>query len=153
MPQRLLQQQKSIALIAHDFKKKELIDWAIANKEVLKHHLLYATGTTGKLLEEALQQPVQKMLSGPLGGDQEIGALIAKGKIDVMIFFSDPMDVQPHDSDVKALSRLGIAWNIPIANNESSADFILTSPFMSSEYTVQIPDYSAYLHRKIKDEN
>ncbi|WP_447642206.1 MULTISPECIES: methylglyoxal synthase [Chitinophagaceae] len=149
--ERKLGSSKIIVLIAHDHKKNELVDWAKRNKALLAPHTLYATGTTGKLIEEALGQPVIKMLSGPLGGDQEIGAFIANGKIDVMIFFSDPMEMQPHDSDVRALMRLGTAWNIPMAMNEASADFIMTSPSMNSDYTIVIPDYSKYLHRKIKD--
>lgn len=150
--ERNLTASKAIALIAHDHKKAELVNWVIRNKEGLAAHTLYATGTTGKLIEEALGQPVIKMLSGPLGGDQEIGAFIATGKIDVMIFFSDPMEMQPHDSDVRALVRLGTAWNIPIAMNESSADFIMTSPFMKGNYTISIPDYSSYLKRTIKED-
>ncbi|MFT4202341.1 MAG: methylglyoxal synthase [Chitinophagaceae bacterium] len=143
---------KVLALIAHDNKKAELIKWATKNKALLSAHTLYATGTTGRLLEEALGQPVIKMLSGPLGGDQEIGALIATSKIDVMIFFSDPMEMQPHDSDVRALTRIGTAWNIPMAMNEASADFIMTSPFMAEDYTIDVPDYSNYLNRKITQE-
>jgi len=149
--ERKLSSSKVIALIAHDHKKNELVEWATRNKALLAPHTLYATGTTGKLIEEALEQPVIKMLSGPLGGDQEIGAFIATGKIDVMIFFSDPMEMQPHDSDVRALMRLGTAWNIPMAMNEASADFIMTSPFMGGDYAIAVPDYSQYLHRKIKD--
>lgn len=149
---RALGASKVIALIAHDHKKNELVEWAIRNKALLAPHTLYATGTTGRLIEEALGQPVIKMLSGPLGGDQEIGAFIATGKIDVMVFFSDPMEMQPHDSDVRALMRLGTAWNIPMAMNEASADFIMTSPLMGGDYTIAIPDYSKYLHRKIKPE-
>ncbi len=142
---------KVIALIAHDNKKVELVQWAIRNKALLTPHTLYATGTTGRLIEEALAQPVVKMLSGPLGGDQEIGAFIATGKIDVMVFFSDPMEMQPHDSDVRALMRVGTAWNIPMAMNEASADFLMTSPLMGGDYAISLPDYSKYLHRKIKE--
>lgn len=149
---RTIHHKKAVALIAHDNKKKDLILWAEENKAALSAHTLYATGTTGKLIEEALGQPVHKMLSGPLGGDQEIGAMIATGQLDVMIFFSDPMEMQPHDSDVRALLRLGTAWNIPIAVNRASADFLMTSPFMSGDYTIEIPDYSSYLHRNIKGE-
>jgi len=110
---------------------------------------LFATGTTGKLMEEALDRPVKKLLSGPLGGDQQIGAMIAVGEIDIMIFFWDPMEAQPHDSDVKALLRLGVAWNIPMACDRATADFIMTSPFMNEEYESSMPDYTDYLSRQV----
>jgi len=138
---------KRIALVAHDNKKSELIEWAVYNKTALSQHRLYGTGTTGKLLEQALGQSVSKFLSGPLGGDQQIGARIAEGKIDVLIFFWDPMEAQPHDPDIKALLRLGVVWNIPIANNRASADFLLTSPLMYQDYDVILPDYTQYVKR------
>ncbi len=141
--------RKRIALIAHDNKKAELIEWALYNKTVLAGHDLIATGTTGRLLEKELDQAVKIMLSGPLGGDQQIGAMIAEGKIDVLVFFWDPMEAQPHDSDVKALLRLGVAWNILLACDRATADFIFTSPLMYQEYETQIPDYSNYLKRKV----
>jgi methylglyoxal synthase len=141
--------RKRIALVAHDNKKKDLIDWAKHNAVMLARHELIATGTTGKLLEEELDRPVKKMLSGPLGGDQQIGAMIAEGLIDVLIFFWDPMEAQPHDSDVKALLRLGVAWNILLACDRATADFLLTSPLMQEEYETQIPDYDHYLKRKV----
>jgi methylglyoxal synthase len=141
--------RKRIALVAHDNKKAELIEWAVYNKTSLARHDLIATGTTGKLLEEQLDRPVKKMLSGPLGGDQQIGAMIAEGKIDVLIFFWDPMEAQPHDSDVKALLRLGVAWNILLACDRATADFVLTSPLMQGEYEIIIPDYSQYMNRKL----
>lgn len=141
--------RKRIAMVAHDNKKKELIDWAEKNKVELARHELYATGTTGKLLEDKLDRTVRKLLSGPLGGDQQIGAMIAGGEIDVLIFFWDPMEAQPHDSDVKALLRIAIAWNCILANDSSTADFILLSPLMQDEYKVEIPDYSHYLKRRI----
>ena len=141
--------RKRIALVAHDNKKAELIEWAVYNKAVLSKHELIATGTTGKLLEEELDRPVKKMLSGPLGGDQQIGSLIAEGRIDVLIFFWDPMEAQPHDSDVKALLRLGVAWNILLACDRATADFILTSPLMQAEYEIIIPDYSGYMNRRL----
>lgn len=140
---------KRIALVAHDNKKKDLIEWAEHNKKVLSTHDLFATGTTGKLLEKQLEQPVTKLLSGPLGGDQQIGAMIAEGKLDILIFFWDPMEAQPHDSDVKALLRLGVAWNILLACDRATADFILTSPLMQTDYETQIPDYDEYLKRKV----
>ncbi|RPD43846.1 MULTISPECIES: methylglyoxal synthase [Chitinophagaceae] len=141
--------RKRIALVAHDHKKKELIDWAVQNRDMLATHELLATGTTGKLLEEKLDLPVKKLYSGPLGGDQQIGSLIAEGHIDLIVFFWDPMEAQPHDSDVKALLRLAVAWNILMACNRTSADFLLTSPLMDSEYTIITPDYSGYLTRKL----
>jgi len=144
--------RKTIALVAHDHKKPDLMEWAIFNKTTLAKHELVATGTTGKLIEDALDRPVKKLFSGPLGGDQQIGSMIAQGEIDVLIFFWDPMEAQPHDSDVKALLRLGIAWNIIMACDRATADFIMTSPFMHETYDAAVPDYSNYLHRKIKED-
>jgi methylglyoxal synthase len=142
--------RKRIALVAHDNKKQELMEWAVYNKAALAKHRLYATGTTGKLLEEALDQSITLFLSGPLGGDQQIGARIAEGKIDVLIFFWDPMEAQPHDPDIKALLRLGVVWNIPIACDRATADFMLTSPLMYENYEIVLPDYSGYLKRSTK---
>lgn len=149
---KMLGKRKRIALVAHDHKKADLIEWAIFNKVELAKHELFATGTTGKLVEEALDRPVKKLLSGPLGGDQQIGAMIAQGEIDVMLFFWDPMEAQPHDSDVKALLRLCVAWNIPMACDRATADFIMTSPFMHEEYLAAQPDYTGYLNRDVKEE-
>lgn len=146
---RIIGYRKRIAVVAHDNKKKDVIEWAVHNKTALSRHELFATGTTGKLLEEELDRPVTKLLSGPLGGDQQIGAMIAEGKIDILIFFWDPMEAQPHDSDVKALLRLGIAWNILMACDRATADFIITSPLMEGEYETSLPDYSKYLSRKV----
>ena len=145
-----LNARKRIALVAHDNKKKDLIEWAMFNKVILARHELLSTGTTGMLLEEHLDRPVKKLLSGPLGGDQQIGALIASGDIDMLIFFWDPMEAQPHDSDVKALLRIAIAWNCILACDRATADFVLTSPLMQEEFVVQLPDYSHYLNRKIE---
>src|SRR5215203_1061623 len=146
---RKLGSTKRIALVAHDHKKKDLIDWAEYNRKLLSLHELVATGTTGNLLEEKLNLPVKKVYSGPLGGDQQIGAMIAEEKIDFIVFFGDPMESQPHDSDVKALLRLAVAWNILIACNRSTADFILTSLLMQEDYLLQVPDYSTYLKRTV----
>ncbi|MDJ1498833.1 methylglyoxal synthase [Cytophagaceae bacterium DM2B3-1] len=146
---RKLNASKRIALIAHDHKKLELIEWSVKNKESLVQHQLYATGTTGRLLQEALNVPVIKLLSGPLGGDQQIGAMIAEEKIDSIIFFWDPMEALPHDPDIKALLRLAAVWNIPMACNRSTADFLLSSPLMHIDYDIQMTDYSAYLTRKV----
>ena len=146
---RVLGNRKRIALVAHDHKKKDLIEWAEHNQKVLAQHELVATGTTGKMLEEKLNSPVRKFYSGPLGGDQQIGAMIAEGKLDFIVFFWDPMEAQPHDSDVKALLRLAVAWNILIACNRSTADFILTSFLMQEEYLIQVPDYTGYLKRTV----
>ena len=141
--------RKRIALVAHDNKKKDIIEWAIYNKQALARHELVATGTTGKLLEDALDRPLKKLLSGPLGGDQQLGAMIAEGNIDILIFFWDPMEAQPHDPDIKALLRVAVTWNIPFACDRATADFLMTSPLMHEEYTCNIPDYSAYVKRKL----
>lgn len=146
---RILKKRKRIALVAHDHKKKDLIEWAIFNRTILAKHELVATGTTGKLLEESLDRPVRQVLSGPLGGDQQIGAMIAQGEIDVLIFFWDPMEAQPHDPDVKALLRLAVVWNIPVANDRATSDFLMTSPLMHEEYEAFIPDYSGYIKRNV----
>ena len=135
--------QKNIALIAHDNKKKELIEWCRKNKEILEHHFLCGTGTTAKMVSEQTGLPVRGFNSGPLGGDQQIGARIVEGRIDVVIFFSDPLTAQPHDPDVKALLRIAQVYDIPIANNRATADFILASPFMSGTYTHELPDFVA----------
>lgn len=150
MNTRMLNNVKRIALVAHDNMKTELTDWAVYNKAALAQHHLYATGTTGTILEAALGQPVIKFLSGPLGGDQQIGASIAEGKLDVLIFFWDPMEAQPHDPDIKALLRVAATWNIPVACDRATADFIFTSPLMHIAYETLLPDYSAYTSRKLK---
>jgi methylglyoxal synthase len=133
--------RKKIALVAHDNKKDELLAWVKRNREALSRHDLIATGTTGSMVEKDTKLKVEKMLSGPLGGDLEIGALIAEGKVDCLIFFWDPLAAQPHDPDVKALLRIAVVWNIPVINNLASADFLMSSPFMDGEYRRQVPDY------------
>ncbi|GEO09657.1 methylglyoxal synthase [Segetibacter aerophilus] len=141
---RSLPVQKQVALVAHDKKKDELVEWALENKEILKNHQLIATGSTGKLIEEKLGLPVEKLLSGPLGGDQQIGSLIAEGKLQFLVFFWDPLEAQAHDSDVKALQRLAVAWNILLASNRTTANFVLHSDFMEQVYEIETPDYSNY---------
>lgn len=138
-----LQERKNVALVAHDNKKKDLIEWAKYNKSILQLHQIFATGTTGKLLEQELELPVVKLLSGPLGGDQQIGSKIAEGTVDFLIFFWDPLEQHPHDPDVKALLRIAVLWNIPIACNRTSADFIITSLLMNQPYNRLYPDYSS----------
>ena len=141
--------KKRIALVAHDNKKNDLVEWAVFNKGNLTKHKIYATGTTGKILEEHLDVFVHKLQSGPLGGDQQIGAKIAEGEIDVLIFFWDPLAAQPHDPDVKALLRLAVVWNIPIAMNRASADFMFSSVLMHDEYSRKLPDYNIYRNREL----
>ncbi|RME69329.1 MAG: methylglyoxal synthase [Chloroflexi bacterium] len=147
----VMQPRKKIALVAHDNKKADLLEWARFNKGRLSEHELYATGTTGTLLEKELGLNVHKLRSGPLGGDQQIGAKIVEGEIDVLIFFWDPLEAQPHDPDVKALLRLAVVWNIPVACDRASADFIFSSPLMSEEYERILPDYDEYRSRRILD--
>ena len=133
--------QKNIALIAHDSKKHDMIDWSMKNKKILEGHFLCGTGTTARMVAEETGLPVRGYNSGPLGGDQQIGARIVDGKIDLVIFFSDPLAAQPHDPDVKALLRIAQVYDIPIANNRSTADFIITSEYMNSEYTHDIINF------------
>jgi methylglyoxal synthase len=140
---------KKVALIAHDSKKQDLVEWAKFNRDVLAQHVVYATGTTGRILEQVLGFEITKLQSGPLGGDQQIGAKIATGEIDFVVFFWDPLQTQPHDVDVKALLRLAAVWNIPIACNRASADFMFSSPLMSATYLRLLPDYELYTDRPI----
>lgn len=144
--------QKKIVLVAHDEKKRDLLEWAQFNKALLKQHELYATGTTGTLLEQELGIVIHKLQSGPLGGDQQIGAMIAAGEIDVLIFFWDPLTSQPHNADVQALLRIAVVWNIPVACNRATADFMISSPLLSSTYQRFLPDYHVYAQRMDTDE-
>jgi|SRR5690606_18210436 methylglyoxal synthase len=132
--------RKRVALIAHDHKKDDMVRWAQDNKEKLATCELYGTSTTGTLVEKALDLPVIKLKSGPFGGDQQIGALIAEGKIDILIFFWDPLHPLPHDQDIKALLRVAVLWNIPLACNRSTADFIFTSSFFAAKYERELPE-------------
>jgi methylglyoxal synthase len=145
-------EQKGIALVAHDSKKRALAEWAHFNKELLRSHRLYATGTTGAILEQTLGIDIMKLNSGPLGGDQQLGAKIVEGEIDLVIFFWDPLQAQPHDPDVKALLRVAVVWNIPIACNRSSADMMISSPLMQEAYQREVPDYTNYQQRPIAEE-
>jgi methylglyoxal synthase len=134
-------ERKKIALVAHDHKKTELTEWAKRHRDALSAHQLYATGTTGGLIERETRLPVEKLRSGPLGGDLEIGALIAEGDLDVLVFFWDPLAAQPHDPDVRALLRIAVVWNIPVVSNMASADFLFSSPYMTGKYQRMVPDY------------
>lgn len=136
---------KKIALVAHDNMKADLITWCLRYQQQLSAHTLYATGTTGTKISQQTELTVHKLISGPLGGDQQIGAMITEGKVDLMIFFWDPLEAQPHDPDVKALLRLAAVWNIPVACNQASADFIISSPLFDNTYEKSIPDYERYL--------
>jgi len=140
---------KKIALVAHDNKKRDLVEWAKFNRDLLAHHKIFATGTTGTLLERELGFPITKLQSGPLGGDQQIGAKIVEGEIDFLIFFWDPLEQQAHDPDVKALLRMAVVWNIPTACDRATADFMISSPLMDQEYERLVPDYDVYRNRKV----
>lgn len=153
---------KNIALVAHDNRKKDLIEWVEWNYETLIPHKLICTGTTGRLVEEAVMKKakkeskemkvnIRKLKSGPLGGDQQLGSLIVDGEIDFIIFFWDPMEPQPHDVDVKALLRISVLYNIPMACNRSTADFIISSPLLNEKYERVLKDYSGYIKRSIGD--
>lgn len=144
-----MQKKKRIALVAHDNKKQDLIEWAKYNRGNLGDHKIYATGTTGRMIEQELGLTINKLKSGPLGGDQQVGAKISENEIDILIFFWDPLEPQPHDPDVKALLHIAVVWNIPIACNRASADFIFSSHLMKEDYTRIISDYNDYLKRNI----
>jgi methylglyoxal synthase len=143
----LMEKRKKIALVAHDNKKDDLVEWVKFNSYLLSLHELYATGTTGKIIEKELGIKINKLQSGPLGGDQQIGAKIAGGEINFLIFFWDPLESLPHDPDVKALLRMAVVWNIPVACNRSTADFMVSSSLMDQEYYRILPDYENYRHR------
>jgi methylglyoxal synthase len=145
--------KKKIALIAHDNKKTDLVEWVRFNRDLLARHELYATGTTGRLIFKNLGLEITEFHSGPLGGDQQIGARIADRGIDFLIFFWDPLEPAPHDPDVRALLRIAVVWNIPVACNRSSADFMISSPLMSAEYERLVPPYNAYLDRPVGPSN
>jgi len=144
-----MKRKKRIALVAHDQRKEDLLSWAQHNAELLSRHELYATGTTGKIISKACSLEIHRLKSGPLGGDQQLGAKIADGELDILIFLWDPMTPQPHDVDIKALLRLAVLYNIPVACNRSTADFIITSSLFNEEYEPVIKDYGQYLRRTI----
>ena len=146
-----MEQQKSIALVAHDNKKSELIDWVILQKERLLQCQLFATGTTGRLVEKELGKSIHKLQSGPLGGDQQLGALIAEQKIDMLVFFWDPLEPLPHDPDIKALLRIAVVWNVPIACNRSSADLMFSSELFFNGYERSVPDFQEHLGRSVPE--
>jgi methylglyoxal synthase len=153
-----MDKRKTIALVAHDNRKRDLAEWVEFNHGTLSCHDLICTGTTGRMVEQTLASKrgpgkveitVTRLLSGPLGGDQQLGALIAEGQIDIVVFFWDPMQPQPHDVDVKALLRIGVMYNVPVACNRSTADFLISSPLFGQAYQPTLKDYSSYLNRKL----
>lgn len=145
--------RKRIALVAHDGQKQNLVEWAKFNRNTLAGHEVWATGTTGAMLEKTLGFSIAKLQSGPLGGDQQIGAMIVEGRIDFLIFFWDPLEPQPHDPDVKALLRMAVVWNIPTACDRATADFMISSPMMHAAYERLVPDYAAYRRRRLPGES
>ena len=144
----ILPAAKNIALVAHDNKKQDIVAWCKKHRADLAGHTLYATGTTGLIIEKETGLPINKLISGPLGGDQQVGSLITEGRIDFLIFLWDPFEPMPHDPDVKALLRIAAVWNIPVACNSASADFIISSPLISNSYERQIPDYQSYIDER-----
>ncbi|WP_419660569.1 MgsA: methylglyoxal synthase [Desulfosarcina variabilis str. Montpellier] len=144
-----MQVTKRIALVAHDERKQDLLSWVRRNSDILAKHNLYATGTTGKLLADQCGLSITRMKSGPLGGDQMLGAMIARAELDILVFFWDPMSAQPHDVDVKALLRMSVLYNIATACNRATADFLISSPVFHQPYEQELKNYEAYIHRKI----
>jgi len=140
--------QKNIALIAHDGKKKDLIQWCDLNKDILKNHFLCGTGTTARMITDKTELPVKGFNSGPLGGDQQIGAKVVEGKVDFIIFFSDPLEAQPHDPDVKALLRIAQVYDIPMANNKATADFLITSSLLGEEYNHKVINFNKNIQER-----
>lgn len=145
-----IEKQKRIALIAHDGMKDEMIQWVEEHKDILKNHFLSGTGTTARLISEKTDLPVKAYNSGPIGGDQQIGARIVEGNIDFVIFFIDPLEAQPHDPDVKALLRIAVVYDIPIANNRATADFLITSEFMSEPYERKVLNYNKVVNERLE---
>lgn len=154
-----MKKRKTIALVAHDNRKEDLVEWVEFNWQKLKGHKIVCTGTTGRLVTEAFQEKLKdkddilpeiiRLKSGPLGGDQQLGALITTGDVDIMIFLWDPMEPQPHDVDVKALERIAVLYNIPFASNRATADFMISSDLFNSSYTPKFKDYTTYINRKV----
>jgi len=144
-----MKKKKRIALVAHDQRKADLLSWVKYNANILSQHELYATGTTGKVISKACSVEIHRLRSGPLGGDQQLGAMIANGELDILIFLWDPMTPQPHDVDIKALLRMSVLYNIPVACNRSTADFIISSVLFGEEYEPVIKDYASYLRREV----
>jgi len=142
---RTMAAHKHVALVAHDNCKPELLRWVKENKAKLQNHFLYATGTTGHMLSKETGLAIKSLISGPMGGDQQLGALISEGNIDVLVFFWDPLNAVPHDPDVKALLRIASVWNIPVATNRATAQFLFSSPLLAQEVDIEVPDYDAYL--------
>lgn len=146
-----IEKQKHIALIAHDSKKHEIVEWVEANKNILKNHFLCGTGTTARIISDKTELPVKAYNSGPLGGDLQIGCRIVEGSIDFVVFFWDPLESQPHDPDVKALLRIAAVYDIPVANNRATADFMITSKYMNEEYERKVLNYNKITQQRIKE--